>query len=496
LAQAVRLVASVRDRTASRLKKALPEKAPTIERVFIGCDATEADKAARIRIVPLPSIGSPHVARAIRRVLVEVPPNCPLAGDDIGWAFSGLDLNVDYETGEVSDQAWPILVAADDGSMLRHYGVDDGSAGHRVWRTVTPAALPEQAARRRIDPRRLREELAAARNNSNTEFKEAKPGRERLAEQHCAISAVVQALRHAGVAARPETIRVQREPFEGRGARAEAFAPGTRFAKERLWHIKIAFAEPQRGLLAVGDGRYLGLGLMVPVPDASRDAVVFAVPVAANVGVADGPALVRAARRALMALASNGDGRIPRLFSGHEPDGRPASSGQQEHIFLAADDNDGDGRIDRLIVAAPWTCDRSLPPDGRMRKTFDGVVSRLAVVRAGRFGVITLGPPRALAGHDPLIGPARVWQSRTPYRATRHAGRRKDPAEALARDLVSECLRRGLPRPKIDVLEFSAVPNGGGLLARARLHFAPAIRGPLLLGRDSHQGGGLFSMEG
>ena len=500
LAQAASLVERVCDLAVSRLKDSDwkrddPNREALADKVFIGRNSTEADKATRIRIVSLPSIGSPHVARAIRRVLVEVPPNCPLAAEDIGWAFSGLDLNIDYETGGISDDAAPVLVAADDESILYHYGVDDGSAGHRVWHTVTPAALPEQAARRRIDPRRLREELAAARNNSNTEFKEAKPGRERLAEQHCAISAVVQALRHAGVVARPETIRAQREPFEGRGARAEAFAPGTRFAKERLWHVEIAFTEPTSGPLAIGDGRYLGLGLMAPLRDASRDMLVFTVSEAANIGVADGPALVRAARRALMALARDGDGRIPRLFSGHEPDGRPASSGRQEHIFLAADDNDGDGRIDRLIVAAPWTCDRSLPAEGRTRKIFDGVVSRLEVLRAGRLGVITLGPPRRLADNDPLIGPGRVWQNRTRYRATRHAGRRKDPAEALTHDLELECLRRGLPRPKVDVLDFSALPNGGGLAARARLHFAVAVRGPLLLGRDSHQGGGVFAVE-
>ncbi|MFN3351944.1 type I-U CRISPR-associated protein Csb2, partial [Pseudorhodoplanes sp.] len=483
------------DGAAQKLKKALPKKTDTIDRVIMGRDAAEADKAARIRIVPLPSIGSPHVARAIRRLLVEVPPNCCLASENIDWAFSGLDLNVDHGTGEISNRGRPILVAADDELMLRHYGVDDGSAGHRVWRTVTPAALPQRAARRRIDPLRLREELAAARNAPGSEFKEAKPGRERLAEQHCAIFAVVQALRHAGIAARPETIRVQREPFEGRGARAEAFASGTRFAKERLWHVEIAFAEPQHGPLVIGDGRYLGLGLMAPLRDVSRDMLAFAVPEAANIGVADGPVLVRAARRALMARERDVTGELTRLFSGHEADGGRAASGRHEHIFLAADDINGDGRIDRLIVAAPWACDRSLAATREMRKTFDEVVSRLAVVRAGRLGVIALGPPQALADRDPLIGPARVWQSRTRYRATRHAGRRKDPAEALAHDLELECLRRGLPRPNVEVLDFSALPNGGGLAAYARLRFAVAVRGPLLLGRNSHQGGGVFAVE-
>jgi CRISPR-associated protein Csb2 len=76
---------------------------------------------------------------------------------------------------------------------------------------------------------------------------------------------VIQALRHAGIKAQVEEIRVQREPFETNGARAEAFSLGTRFAKERVWHVEISFKEPVLGPLVIGDGRFLGLGLMVPI---------------------------------------------------------------------------------------------------------------------------------------------------------------------------------------------------------------------------------------
>jgi CRISPR-associated protein Csb2 len=57
---------------------------------------------------------------------------------------------------------------------------------------------------------------------------------------------------------------VQREPFQSHGARAEVFAPATRFAKERLWHVAIKFAEPVQGPLVLGDGRFLGLGVLAP----------------------------------------------------------------------------------------------------------------------------------------------------------------------------------------------------------------------------------------
>ena len=139
--------------------------------------------------------------------------------------------------------------------MLSHYGVGNGE-GWRVWRTITPAALPEAARRRRIDPRRI-----AA---------EAKSGAERAAEQKRAAGAVVQALRHAEVRTSAETIRVQREPFEANGERVEAFATGTRFAKERLWHVEIIFDAPVAGPLIIGDGRFLGLGVMAPVPSAAK----------------------------------------------------------------------------------------------------------------------------------------------------------------------------------------------------------------------------------
>jgi CRISPR-associated protein Csb2 len=87
--QTVKLVEILRDAAVARLKKSVPKKVELIDRVFIGRDATEADKAARVRIVPLPSIGSPNTNAAIRRVLIEIPPNCPVPSDDIGWSLSG-----------------------------------------------------------------------------------------------------------------------------------------------------------------------------------------------------------------------------------------------------------------------------------------------------------------------------------------------------------------------------------------------------------------------
>jgi CRISPR-associated protein Csb2 len=229
---------------------------------------------------------------------------------------------------------------------------------------------------------------------------------------------------------------------------------------------------------------------MAPVARSWRETMIFRLP-RPGPATDDAPLLLRAVRRALMALARDGGGRVPRLFSGHEEDGAPARSGDHEHVFLAADDGDGDGRIDRLLVAAPWTCDRSAAPRDVDRERFEKVVPRLEDLRAGRLGVLRLALLPVAGADDPLLGPARVWESRTPYRPTRHAKRRADPAAAVAEDLAVECLRRSLPRPDVEVLELAG-RTYGSISAHVRLRFAVTVGGPLLLGRDSHMGAGMF----
>lgn len=460
------IVVKLRDKVVGRLKDALPEEAGKIDRVFIGRGATEADKAVRVRIVPLPSIGHIHADHAIRRLLVEVPPNCPLRVDDIAWAFSGLE-EIDQSTGEI---LWN-LVRTEEHKMLDHFGIGDSERnGFHLWRTITPAALPVMRTGRRTK------------------------GARRAASEAKTARAVGQALRHVGVTTPATSIRVQREPFDRNGARAEEFAMPERFMARGLHHVEIAFSQAVRGPLVIGNGRYLGLGLMAPEKDSLGDVLVC--PIASKTSIAnkDAAPLLHGVRRALMALSRDDNNHVPRLFSGHEPDSTPARSGGHEHVFLAADDADGDGLIDRLIVAAPWACDHTSRGSRKARACFDRVVMELVEVRAGRLGVISLGSAHLLEAGDPLVGPARKWGSRTPYRPTRHARRGKELDAVVMRDVMDECKRRGLPKPEVELLECNAGPNGGNLAARLRLCFAVAVEGPIMLGRDSHSGGGLFSV--
>lgn len=251
LERASSLVVAAREAARGRLSTALPNRVDEVNRHLVGRkpDGSYAVPAAsRVRIIAIPSIGMHYADRAIRRLLVEIPAACPLRSDDVRWAFSGAEL-FDPDTGEVKD----ILLspsATDD--MLRHYGV---GVSARVFRSVTPVVLPEGSKRRRIDPARR--------------LAEAKGGPERVREISRASAAVLDALRHAGVHAPVESVRLQREPFEGAGTRVEPFAQGTRFEKERLWHVEIAFGARVEGPLLLGDGRFLGLGLMAPAPPTS-----------------------------------------------------------------------------------------------------------------------------------------------------------------------------------------------------------------------------------
>ena len=466
LSGASALVQSARDKAAEHLRAAVPDLADPVEHYLIGCDAGEEDKSSRVRIVPIPSVGHEHADLSIRRLAVWVPPTCPLASDDVAWAFSQV--------------AW----ADDDGVIVRelHRVDDDGMVVRfqrrgRHWRSVTPLALPI-ARRRRIDPDRRAED--------------AKAGAERAAEEARAVAAVHHALRHAGVVVPMARVLVQREPFARHGARAERFAQGTRFPKETLWHAAITFTEPVSGPLLLGNGRFLGLGLMRSEEQA-RGVLAFAI----AGGLADGaePAVVaHAARRAMMARVQAGMRRgatIPTYVSGHRPDGSPAGDGTHRHIAVVADLPRG-----RLLFVAPselqsrgarW---RDIAADHRLTaRALEG----MDVLRAGPAGRLALVPAVVEPESDPLFAPARVWESVTVYDVTRHH-RGLSAEDALRLDVEAELERYGWPRLRPESIDVLAVRRGprGGLAGRLRLTFRTAQVGPLLIGRNAHKWGGLF----
>ena len=390
-------------------------------------------------------------------------------------SYCGFELPTYFKFDTVLSNVSTIL----NGKSLRCVG-RNGKQTFHLWRTVTPAALPERAARRRIDPVRMNET--------------AKGGRARLEEEIRAAGAVRQALRHAGIETAVAAVRVQREPFRARGARAEAFARDTRFSRHRLWHVEVAFIEPRDGPVIIGDGRYLGLGLMAPEKRAFREVAVFAIegdapPVAARADI------LTALRRALMALDRDENRTVSRLFSGHKANGAPAGNGAHRHIFLAADANRDGSRLARLYVIRPDTADRKSRLSNDEKARFERVTGQLETLRAGRHGVLRLRGPAAPGSDDRLFACSRVWTSLTDFSPTRHPRNGADIRAFLKRNIHAEILRRGYPAPKVELLSHDTGPRGG-LPARFCLTFSIAVQGPLLLGRDSHMGGGLFAATG
>lgn len=458
------LLTRLRDAAARRLQDALPKKAQLFERLIVGRGAGPRDLAQRIRLVPVPSIGTEHTDPSIRRVMVEVPAECPIRIDDLKWAFAGLPA-CDPHTGE----SWNgHLVSTEDAPMARRF-----AEPAQVFRSITPVVL-SGASRRRMEPA------------------DSKSASERDQVERVAAGGVVQALRHAGIRTKPTDIRVQREPFQRRGVRAERFAVGSRFSKRALWHVHLRFDEKLSGPMVIGDGRFCGLGLMEPI-SIHTGVFSFGVKPQCRIESADRPAIIGHLRRALMALARDDANNIDRLFSGHAPNGMPARSGTHDHVFLAADDVEGKATISRLIVAAPWACDHHAKPSNQTQGLFQHVVSEMAELRAGHLGRFERLAAQPVEDGDPLIGPAREWVGRTPYVATRNLKTRDDPSAVVQADVAAECVRRGLPRPdQVYVQSLSAGPKGGRPTAELKLRFAVTVRGPILLGRDSHFGGGLF----
>lgn len=447
LAEVVAFVETARDAAAARLIEAGHPEPATIERILIGRGAGPADIPMRPRLIPLPSIGATHADHAIRRLLVEVPPDCPIRADDLDWAFSGLPVG-----------SGRLVRAEGVDRMLGHYRPE---ARTRLWRSVTPVALPLRPSRGPTLGRLGREQFAAA--------------------------ALRQALRHAGIRAQPAAIRLQREPCSARGARAKAFARPPRFPAARLTHAEIRFLEPIEGPLVLGDGRWLGLGLFRPIRE---EPGILAFAVLSGLAADAGPeTLARALRRATMARVQDRLGRqpLPSFFSGHGEDGAPLRDGTHRHLAFAVD-------LARalLLVIAPHRLEGRPPSldERRHLDLLDDAMADFTALRAGTAGHLRLAPAQIEEG-DPLLGPARVWVSLTSYSPTRHA-KRLPPAEALAEDCRRECRRRAWPEPEVEILGAAEGPRGG-LRGTLRLTFPAARTGPILLGRLAHLGGGLFA---
>ncbi len=466
--QVTSLVEHVRDTAVDALSAALPHRKGDIERVLVGrrADGTNAGPIEeRVQIVPLPSIGHEQADQRVRRILVRIPSG-PLSEGDVLWALAGRPL-LDAGTGEVKETT---LASASADEMVTRY-----RAAARTWRSVTPLALGS-AARRRIEPERQREQ--------------AKSASERQREEHDARRAVARALQQAGVEPLQVRTHVQREPFESRGTRAERFAEGTRFPKETLWHVELELDREIPGPLVLGDGRFLGLGVMAPKVEHGA----FALTVEGGLPVdVDTTVLSRALRRAVMArvqatLGARAEHDLPSYFHGHASNGEPLRSSGSTHLAFSVD-----VARSRLLVVPPHCLDRFERPLRAAELHFATLARSLVgmtELRAGSAGALSL-QMSTLCPDDPLLGSSRVFRSISDYVVGRHA-KRVSAVETVVADVRHECERRRLPRPE-DVRVISVRGLAGiGVVARIEIVFGVAAQGPLLLGKTRYLGGGLF----
>ncbi|MBX3155224.1 MAG: type I-U CRISPR-associated protein Cas5/Cas6 [Deltaproteobacteria bacterium] len=230
------------------------------------------------------------------------------------------------------------------------------------------------------------------------------------------------------------------------------------------------------------------------------------------IGAAVRPPITRAiavgdcVRRALVAHSD-----AHPIFVGRNDDA--PSTGHRHAFFLPADD-DGDGRLDRVVVSARDGFDeRAQEALDRLQHTPvwghggpDLRMTRLATCRAYDVGGLA---GESMHGRAAQVGLARVWESHTPFVPPRFARNRpEDGVEAQARRMI---LGLGLPLPAtITPLAGEDTPagvpwesfllqrqRGGGACGTVRgyglrLVFDRPVRGPIALGYGAHQGLGQF----
>jgi len=228
-------------------------------------------------------------------------------------------------------------------------------------------------------------------------------------------------------------------------------------------------------------------------------------------------AVAEAMRRAAMSMYGrrNGDS-TSRLLSGKAVDGAPLT-GHQHASYLPVDE-DGDGRLDHLIVWAP----------GGLNELDQDALGSLETLRVGRELVLKLvltylGGEREMQ-RSRLFGCSRIWMSLTPFMLSRHPKTHKNHSPRLRLDgtqidspedqIRRELSLRGLPAPQSieRILHGSAgtrrlswqdfqrwcligSPPADTTGFGYAVAFEDEIEGPLLLGYGSHFGLGIFGHQ-
>lgn len=427
------LITAIRDHAAARLHDTSGIDSQQIEHSLIGrrpgSARPRAINTARVQIAMLTDTADTDV-------LVVVPDTLPRQFRNV-FSFLSIAPGTHLEPCSRSSE------------LATMYGLHPAPPA-RVWQSTTPVALPgpSQTLIDRLDPHALRRSVHTA-------------------------------LRHANIDVRVVRAWTPRDAFSGHHP-LEHHA-SARFSTERLCHLGIELARPIAGPLLLGDGRYVGLGLMRPLQAERPWDVLFSATIEAGLTpAANALVITRALRRAVLSRVQHtlGHGRrLPTLVSGHELDGSPAQGHKHVHYLF-------DPPRSRVLLVAP----NALGCADLLRRA----LLDFRELRAGPAGCLRLEPVAPDLAHDSVLGCASRWKTLTPYTVNTHH-RLADPRHAVAKDIRDTCGAAGLPTP--DVVVGRIVRDAAGLTAELELRFSERIQGPLILGRTRHKGGGLFSAD-
>lgn len=217
----------------------------------------EPSDQPHLAYVPLPYVGSEYARGEILGLAVVAPRSSstderrPLSRAVGLWEQASRN-----QSGELEDETPVLTLTLGRGGVLRLRRVAFGESSRstlqsgtwcrpaRVWITATPVALDRNPGDLRSDD----------------------PGRRQKAFE-AAEDTIARACLHVGLP-EPEYVEVTRSATLPGGAKPRAFPPFPRAdGKPRrvLVNARLVFAEPARGPILLGAGRYFGLGLFRPV---------------------------------------------------------------------------------------------------------------------------------------------------------------------------------------------------------------------------------------
>ncbi len=212
-------------------------------------------------------------------------------------------------------------------------------------------------------------------------------------------------------------------------------------------------------------------------------------------------------RRAL--ISRRVDTSHSEAITGKMADGTPLKGHEHAHYF-AVDEN-GDGRIDQVMIYAPC---------GFSKEDTEALGAMKPITRRGnrpdvRMVLTGLGNLEQFQSHVPIFAKAHRWRSVTPFSlprfANRGGGKPPRPRDLPEAQLQRELTARGFPqairitrtegyesrqRPLVRWLDFQTrrfKGDEGYGLAGFEIEFAEAVQGPLALGFACHFGLGLFA---